>query len=100
MQNLALVVAQLVDQSLPLPEVCGSNLVTGKFNIPKLAAKCIANTEKMRLALTHLYHKIKLDSTETIFCNKYFSVFRSTYFQPGVDVIKIISARHYYATLK
>ena len=45
-KNMAVVVAQLVEQSLPIPEVQGSNPVIGKIYIEHLlTVNCIEKTE-------------------------------------------------------
>ena len=36
LNSWAVVVIQLVDQSLPIPKIRGSNLVIGKFNIHRM----------------------------------------------------------------
>ena len=52
----AAVVAQLVEQSLPIPEVSGSNPVIGKKLYWTLTVNCIENTKtgKKRPGMTHL----------------------------------------------
>ena len=44
--SLSVVVAQLVERSVQIPEVCGSNPVIGKINIEHLfTVNCIEKTE-------------------------------------------------------
>ena len=52
----AVVVAQLVERSLPMPEVCGSNPVTGKYLYWTFTVNCIEKTKikKKRPGMAHL----------------------------------------------
>ena len=55
----AVVVAQMVGRSLPIPEAHGSNPVIGKIYIKHFTVNCIEKTKikKKRLRMAHFFKK-------------------------------------------
>ena len=58
-----MVVAQLVERSLPVPEVCGSNLVIGKIYIEHLLSTVLTRRKikKKRPGIAHFLKKTNLN---------------------------------------
>ena len=70
---MAVVVAQLVQRLLPIPEVRGSNQVMGKISIEYLlTVNCIEKTEikKTRLGMAHCYKKVLPIQSKSIECKQ------------------------------
>ena len=73
-EAMAVVVAQLVEHSLPIPEVFGSNPVIGKHLYWTFTVNCNEKVKikKKRLGMAHLFEK----NTDAIGCGKYYVNFQ------------------------